>query len=133
MNRSLPGTSVFVFSFWVLLCGVALLVVPGLLLPLMGVNAAGAPVARIFGMVLTFLGYYYLRLGRAGCYRDFYRWSTQTRLAAVVVTAILVFLRLVPVPVLAFLAVDGLGAVATLWALRRTRAGATGQVPQARD
>ncbi len=127
MNRSPPGTTVFVFSFWVLLCGVALLVVPGLLLPLMGVDAAGAPVARIFGMVLLFLGYYYLRLGRAGCYREFYRWSTHTRLAAVGITAVLVVLRLVPAPVLGFLAVDGLGALATLWALRKAQAGSTGE------
>jgi hypothetical protein len=121
MKATLAGRTIFVFSFWVLLCAAALLVAPGRLLPIMGVDPAGAPVARIFGMVLLFLGYYYLRLGRDGRYRRFYGWSVQTRLSAVAITALLVILRLVPPLVLAMLAVDGLGALVTLWALRRTR------------
>jgi hypothetical protein len=121
MKSSLPGRTVFFFSFWVFLCAAALLAIPELLLPLMGADPAGAPVARIFGTVLLFLGYYYLRLGRDGRYRRFYRWSVQTRLSAVAITAVLAALRLVPAPVLLLLAVDGIGALATQWALRRTR------------
>jgi len=120
MKSPLPGRTVFFFSFWVFLCAAALLAIPDLLLPLMGVDPAGAPVARIFGTVLLFLGYYYFRLGRDGRYRRFYLWSVQTRLSAVAITVVLVLLRFVPPLVLLLLAVDGIGALATLWALRRT-------------
>jgi hypothetical protein len=130
-RASLAGRTIFVFSFWVFLCAAALLVAPEALLPLMGADPAGAPVARIFGVVLLFLAYYYLRLGRDGRYRRFYRWSVQTRLSAVAITAVLVLLRLVPPLVLPLLAADGIGALATLWALRTD--GPTGGEGDARD
>ena len=114
-----PGRSLFFFSFWVLICGAVLTTYPFIMLEFLSVPRNAAIVARIFGMVLLFFGYYYLRAGLKGDMYDFYRWTVHGRFAALVISSLFVVLRFIGPVLFAFIAVDVLGALWTLLALRR--------------
>jgi hypothetical protein len=117
MSRA--GTSIFVFSFWVLGSGVALLFYPTFMLGFIALSTSAALVARIFGMVLLILGFYYFMAGRHGGMTDFYRWTTYTRPAAFVIALLLVVTGQAPPLLIAFVMVDVLGAAWTFFALRQ--------------
>jgi hypothetical protein len=111
--------SIFWFSFWVSGCGFVLLLFPQSLLDLLAIDRSAGVVARIFGMVLLALGFYYFMAGRHGHMTDFYRWTTYTRPAAFLLGMVFVVTHQIKVLLLAFLGVDLLGALWTFLALRR--------------
>jgi hypothetical protein len=123
-ENSLPsaaGKSIFFFSFWVLLCALALLVVPDRLVNLLGIVMPDTLVARIFGMVLLFMGYYYLRSGLDGTLFRFYRWTVQTRIAAMPIAVLFVLSGWANPFLILFVGVDLAGAIWTLLALLTDR------------
>jgi small neutral amino acid transporter SnatA (MarC family) len=119
MSRA--GRSFFYFGFWVLACGLALLVAPGFLLSFAGVTMSSDIVARIFGMVLVFLGIYYFVAGRHAEFRPLFRASVYTRGSALPILALMVLILKVNPLMILFTVVDALGALWTALALRRDR------------
>lgn len=117
MDRA--ATSIFVFAFWILACGVALLCFPGPLLALAGIEMRPDILARLFGMVLVFNAFYYFMAARQPGMRPFYRWTTYTRALALPVTVLLVAAGSARPLVIGFVVVDALGAAWTHRALRR--------------
>ena len=118
-DMSRAARSIYWFSFWVFLCGAGLLFFPVQLLALLGLDASASVVARLFGMVVLILAFYYFQAGRAGTLTDFYRWTTYTRPAAFGLTALWVLAGQASPLLLGFVIVDLLGALWTIWALRR--------------
>ena len=115
---SKAGKTVFYFGFWVMLCGLGLLLFPKLILGLMDIDASAAVVARILGMLLLFLASYYFVAGRRPQFRAFYWVTVGTRFSALLfVSGFVLFAGARPEMIL-FVVVDIAGAVATLLALR---------------
>jgi hypothetical protein len=112
------GKTIFYFGFWVLLCGLGLLLFPNLILGLMEIDESAAVVARILGMLLVFLSAYYFVSGRRPGYRAFYWVTVCTRFSALLfVSAFVLFTGARP-EIILFVVVDIAGAVVTLLALR---------------
>lgn len=125
-KRSHAAASMYYFSYWILICGLSLMLVPKLLLNLIGItmtnSATGGPnyiLGHLFGMVLVFLAFYYQMVSRREEMREFYRWTTYTRFLALPGTAVFVFLGLGEPITLLFVVVDFLGALWTTLALRK--------------
>ncbi|MDY0027581.1 MAG: hypothetical protein RBR58_01075 [Candidatus Humimicrobiaceae bacterium] len=109
--------SVFFFGIYIILAGLFLLVFPGILLNLAGIDMGGPTniVVRILGMTLVFYGYYYTRAGIVGEKMiDFFKWTIHTRMSAIVFLLVFVLLKLAPPVVLTFGAIEFLGATWTL-------------------
>jgi hypothetical protein len=120
---SRAGKTVFYFGFWVLLCGLGMLLFPKLILGLMDIDASAAIVARLLGMLLLFLSSYYFVAGRRPQYRTFYWVTVGTRFSALLfVSAFVLFAGARP-EMLLFVVVDIAGAVVTLLALRAEKPG----------
>ena len=115
---SQAAKSIFYFSFWVFVNGAVLLFFPNWMLALLGIDESAAIVARIFGVVLLYLAFYYFMAGRRGDMSDFYRWTTYTRPTAMLFALVFVLTKQVPPMLLAFVSVDVLGALWTWFALR---------------
>lgn len=118
---SQAGRSIWWFSFWVLANGLFLLLYPAPALALMTVDPSAEPVARIFGMVLLVVGFYYFMAGRHEAMTPFYRWTIYTRSLAFLVALVLVATGQAPPVLLLLVLVDVLGALWTWLALRRDR------------
>lgn len=112
--------SIFVFGWYVLAMGVALLLVPGLLLAATGLPSGGELWIRVLGMVVIFLGYYYLRAARQEL-TAFFRWTVHTRPWPLVVFIALVALGQAEPVLILFGVGDLLGALWTALALRAVR------------
>ncbi len=117
--KTRAAQSIFIFSFWVLGCGIGLLFFPALMMSLLNIPSSATLVAQIFGMVLLILAFYYFMAGRHGGMTEFYRWTTYTRSAAFVLSLGLVVSGQAPPVLMSFLLVDVLGALWTFLALRR--------------
>ncbi len=117
MSRA--AASMYYFGYWILICGVSLLCFPGILLKLVGIQMEPDTVARLFGMVLLFMSFYYFMASKHEEMRPFYRWTTYTRPMALIITVLLVFIGLADPIVIAFVVVDVAGAAWTIWALRQ--------------
>ena len=114
-----PGKTIYYFSFWVLMCGLSLLFFSDLMLAIILPTAENAIIARIFGMVLLFLAFYYYRAGAKEDYYDFYNWTVYTRMSTILFTAFFVFFNFIGPILFAFILVDVLGALWTWSALKR--------------
>jgi len=111
----------FWFGFWVLACGVSLLLFPGLMLRLAAITVSNDVILRIQGMVLVFLAVYYFVAGRQPGFRPLYQVTVYTRAAALPLTAVLVLLLRANPLIILFTVVDALGALWTALALRADR------------
>lgn len=107
------GASIFYFAFWILICGIFLFFVPDFSLNLAGMPVSDVTVPRLFGMVLVFLSIYYFLAGRRPEFWPLYRVTVYTRASALIIVIVLVLLDIVRPLVIAFVAVDALGALWT--------------------
>jgi hypothetical protein len=119
ISMSAAAKSIYFFSFWVLFNGIALLLIPEFFLGLLGVSESAASVARIFGMVLLYLAFYYFMAGRQGQMTDFYRWTTYTRPTALMFAIIFFVTGQVSWLLIPFVMIDLLGALWTHLALKK--------------
>ena len=121
----IPMTSsartVFVFGIYLAVLGIGLLVAPGPLLAPFGLPAPQEVWVRVGGMVIAFLGAYYMLAARHGL-QPFLAWTVATRACVIVVFGVLVGTGLGPAVLLLFGVVDLAGAVWTWAALRREAA-----------
>ena len=113
------GKSMFYFSFWVFLCGIGLMILPAWTLSFLDIHLSDYIAVRLFGMVLLYLGIYYVVVSRnPGC-RPFIRATVFTRATALPAVAIFVLLGLAKPVVISFVVVDALGAFWTWRALKK--------------
>src|SRR4051812_43092569 len=73
--QSLKVYGVYVFVF----LGLPFLLIPGLILPLVGIPAPTDVWIRVLAMTILFLGFYYYEVGQNQV-TQFYRWSVYVRL-----------------------------------------------------
>lgn len=116
MTRS--ARTVFVFGIYLAVLGIGLLVAPGPVLAPFGLPAPQEVWVRVGGMVIAFLGAYYMLAAKHGL-RAFLAWTVATRASVIVVFAVLVATGLGPTVLLLFGVVDLAGALWTWAALRR--------------
>jgi hypothetical protein len=115
MSRA--AVSMFAFAVYLFVLGVVLLVAPNVLLGIFGFEPTTEVWVRIVGMLVVFLGYYYLSAAR-GEVVPFMLWSVQARPFVIVFFAVFVALGWAKPALILFGAVDLAGAVWTYLALR---------------
>ena len=121
-SLSKPAQTMVIYGGYVIL-GLALpfLLVPGLILPLVGMAAPTDVWVRVLGMTVLFLGFYYIQMGRHEL-TSFFRWSVYIRLAVPVFFVIFVLLRLAPPVLISFTIPDILFSIWTALTLRGAKA-----------
>ena len=119
MSRA--GRSFFWFGFWVLGCGLTLALFPAIMMRVAAITASSDIMLRVFGTVLVYMAVYYFVAGRRKGFEALYKASVFTRFSAPVFVGIFVFLTKASPLILAFTAVDALGALWTALALRADR------------
>ena len=119
MTRS--ARTIFVFGLYLLALGAGLLVAPGPVVSPFGLPAPQDVWVRVAGLVVGFLGAYYLVAAQHGL-RVFFAWTVLTRASVIGVFAVLVATGLGPAVLLLFGVLDLAGACWTWTALRREQA-----------
>jgi hypothetical protein len=109
--------TVRVFGIYLLVLGAWLLVAPNALLALFGMAPTTEVWIRVVGMLVGFLGVYYVRAAAANLTR-FFAWTVPVRLSVPVFFGAFVLLGLAPPVLLLFAVVD---AAAALWTWRALR------------
>jgi len=117
-----PATTLFVFAIYLILLGAALLVVPNTLLGLVGMPATTEVWIRIVGMLVVFLGVYYVVAARINSL-PFMEASVRLRGSVLLFFGAFVALGFGPPVLLLFAAIDVLGALWTHLSLRRELGG----------
>ena len=112
------------FAFGIYLCGLglALLLVPNLLLRLFGAPTTNEVWIRLNGMFVLCLSFFYVLAAR-GELTPFIRWTVWARAAVIVYFTAFVLLLSAPKPLLLFGLIDLLSAIWTWLALKADEAG----------
>ena len=113
--------SLAVYGVYLLVNGVGLLLTPSVPFALLGVPFTEDPWVRVLGLVVGEIGFYLVYAARTDL-AGLYRATVYARAAATLVFVGLVALKLAPVQLLLFAAVDLLSAAWTHFALRSKRA-----------
>jgi len=117
---SRAAASVLAFGIYMVIVGLALLVVPNVLLSLFAYPTTTEIWIRILGFIVVVLGYYYIVAARYEL-TPFFRASVYGRPAVIVCFAGLVLLGMAEPVIILFGAIDLLGAVWTALALRSSQ------------
>ena len=115
------GKSIFYFGFWVLICGIGMMLLPEFSLGFIGITLNDYIVVRIMGMVLIYLAIYYFVAGRHAAFLPFYKVSIFTRSSALLVVTAFVLFGLAKAVIILFVLADVAGAIWTALALRADR------------
>lgn len=110
--KSLQVYGVYVFVF----LGLPFLLVPGLILPLVGIPAPTDVWIRVLAMTILFLGFYYYEVGTHQV-TQFYKWSVYVRLLVPVFFVSFVLLGWAPPVLIAFCIPDVIFALWTRYAM----------------
>ena len=112
-----PATSLKVYGVYVFaFLGLPFLLVPGLILPLVGIPAPTEVWIRVLAMTILFLGFYYYEVGQNQV-TIFYKWSVYVRLLVPVFFISFVLLGWAPPVLIAFCIPDVLFALWTRYAI----------------
>jgi hypothetical protein len=114
------AVSVFVFSIYLFVLGVTLVVIPNLLLRLFGLPETGEVWIRVVGVLVLVLGYYYQGAARREL-TEFLLWTVHARVAVLVSFVGFVVLGMVSPVLILFGSVDAIGALWTALGLRADR------------
>jgi hypothetical protein len=109
------------FGIYMLVVGLVLMIIPNSVITLIGFTEVDDVWVRVFGWMLLSGGFLYVQVGRSGS-PEFAHGTVQVRLPVVVVHLVLVLLDLAPPILIAFGAVDLVGAIWTRLALRSDNA-----------
>lgn len=115
MSKS--AISVFVFGLYMLVLGLVILVIPNLLLGIFSVPNTTEVWIRVAGMLIIFLGIYYILFSRNEM-TDFFQWTVYLRSSVFVIFIAFVLLDFVRPQLILFGSVDLMGAIWTILALR---------------
>jgi uncharacterized protein YacL len=110
MSKS--ARSVLVFSVYLFVLGVGLVVIPNVLLSPFGFVETEEVWVRVVGMLVLILSFYYSRAARRGL-TEFFRWTVYARSAVLVFFIAFVVLGLAPATLILFGVVDAAGALWT--------------------
>jgi hypothetical protein len=116
MNKA--ALSVRVFGIYLIVLGAWLLLAPNVLLRLFGMAATDEVWIRVVGMLVGFLGTYYVRAA-AVRFTSFFAWTIPVRMSVLGFFGAFVLLGLAPPVLLLFALVDAAGALWTWRTLRR--------------
>lgn len=116
MSRA--ARSVFVFGMYLLVLGTWLIVAPNALLDLFGIQNTREVWLRVLGVILLYVGTYYIVAGRNEV-TSIFRVSIPVRFSLVIFLAVFVALDYVEPIVVLFAGGDAAGALWTLLALRQ--------------
>jgi len=120
MSRA--ARSLFAFGIYLCVLGLALLLVPNLLLRVFGAPTTNEVWIRLNGMFVLCLSFFYVLAAR-GELTAFIRWTVPARVAVIIYFAAFVLLLSAPKPLLLFGLIDLLSATWTWLALRADEAG----------
>jgi hypothetical protein len=120
-SMSKAAVSLRVFSLYMFVLGVTLVVDPNLLLSTFGFAQTREVWIRIVGLLVLIVGYFDFMASRSE-YVPFFHWSVHARLVAAVLLAVFVALGLAPSMLLLFGLIDGVAAIWTAICLRRDAA-----------
>ena len=109
--------SVFVFGVYLAVLGIVLLIVPNFLIGIFGLPITTKVWIRIVGMLVLFLGFYYLQAARKEM-TDFFRWTVYLRSTVIIFFVVFVLRGFTSPPLILFGVLDLLGAIWTGLALR---------------
>jgi hypothetical protein len=109
--------SVLLFGIYIACLGILLVFLPNPLLRLVNVPPTREVWIRLAGMLLIFMGFFYVMAGRANLV-PFFRWTLVTRGAAAAFVTGFVLTGLIPPVILLFWLGDLAGALWTLFTLR---------------
>jgi hypothetical protein len=109
--------SVVVFGVYLLALALVLLAVPNVLLAIFGIPSTQEVWIRVVGMLVGFLGYYYVRHG-ASAVRSFLEMTIHVRLSVPVFFFAFVVFAGAPWQLMLFAVLDILGAGWTWWSLQ---------------
>jgi len=112
-----PAKTVLAFGWYAIILGAVLVLAPNLLLATVGLPPTEEVWIRVVGMLLLFLGGYYLLAARAE-WTAFFRMSVWFRGLVILFFAVFVVLGFVKPVLLGFAVVDLLAALWTASALR---------------
>lgn len=118
---SRPARSLMVFGIYMIVAGLAFLVVPNRMLPDMGLPPSHEPWVRVCATLIAIIGYYYVSAARHGDL-GFMRNTVIGRYLAIGAFAALVLAGKAPWQLLLFSIPDAIGATWTAYELRRTAA-----------
>ena len=115
MGRS--AYSIFFFGIYIAIIGVLLTFIPNVLLGLVNVAASYEVWIHLAGMLLIFMGFFYIQAGRKNM-TEFFRWTLWTRTTAAAFVIGFILTRLISPVILLFWMGDLAGAVWTAAALK---------------
>ena len=111
------ANSVFVFGIYLVVIGLGFLLMPNIVLDLFGLPNTTEPWIRVVATLLLILAYYYIQTARNDD-KDFFRFSVHGRASVIVFFVAFVLLKIAPLTLIMFGAVDLLAAICTALALR---------------
>jgi uncharacterized protein YjeT (DUF2065 family) len=115
------GRSFFLFGFWVLACGLSLMLAPGLALRLAGITSSSDIMLRVFGTVLLYMAVFYMIAGRGAGVPLLYKASVFTRFSAPLLVGAFVLATNANPLIILMTVLDAAGALWTALALRADR------------
>ena len=115
MSRS--AVSVFVFSIYLYLLGLVLVIIPDTLLGIFHFPETGGLWIRVVGALVVILGFYYWHAARAE-FRPFLAWTVIARTSVLLFFIAFVIAGLAPPVLILFGVIDFAGAMWTFFAMR---------------
>jgi len=109
MSKS--ALSLFVFSIYLFVLGIILIVIPNVLLKLFALPETNEVWIRVVGMLVFILGFYYFLASKSEI-KKFFQWTVYGRTAVLVFFVVFVLLDFAPPILILFGFID---AVAALW------------------
>jgi uncharacterized protein YjeT (DUF2065 family) len=112
------GRSFFFFGFWVAVCGLGLMLAPGMALRFAGITSSSDIMLRVFGTVLLYMSVFYIVAGRASRFTSLYLASVFTRFSAPLLVGAFVLATKANPLIILMTVLDAAGALWTALALR---------------
>ena len=116
MSKS--SKSVFYFGIYMVFTGLPIFFIPNLLLEILEVPITTEPWIKVVGLLEMILGYYYITSAKS-VYKNMLIASTHGRITVFVVFLVFVILKIAPAVVLLFGTADLLGAIWTIYELKK--------------
>ncbi len=114
---SKAAKSLLVFGIYLVIAGIGFLVIPNMVLGLLGFPETSEPWIRVVGVLVVFIGYYYIRAANNDL-KPFFSWTVHARVGVMIVFSVMVVLGLADPMLIGFGLIDLLGAIWTGLALR---------------
>ena len=115
MSKS--AQSLFVFSIYLFILGLTLIVIPNVLLNLFTLPETNEVWIRVLGVVLAILGFYYFLASKSEM-KKFFQWTVYGRASVIIFFIIFVLLDFAPPILILFGFIDAVSALWTHLSLR---------------